>query len=236
MIHESAPPFAAHETAGASGAKVQAAEPMAFAAELNEPQADAVATTEGPLLVFAGAGSGKTRVITYRVAHLIATHRVPPYRILAVTFTNKAAGEMRARLDRLVGPEITRDIWVGTFHATCARLLRRYGRAAGLEPNFLIYDDGDQRAVAARVLKELQIDDRRYPVRMVLSRIHKEKQEGRGPSEMKKRDFGDDQVERVYERYEQHLRSANACDFEDLILKVTRLVESDTVEGEELRR
>jgi DNA helicase-2/ATP-dependent DNA helicase PcrA len=236
MTHEIAPPFAAHETAGASGGEPQPTAPTAFAAELNEPQADAVARTEGPLLVFAGAGSGKTRVITYRVAHLIATHRVPPYRILAVTFTNKAAGEMRARLDRLVGPEITRDIWVGTFHATCARLLRRYGRAAGLEPNFLIYDDGDQRAVAARVLKELDLDERRYPVRMVLSRIHKEKQEGRGPAEMKKRDFGDDQVKRVYERYEEHLRSANAVDFEDLILKVTRLAESDGVEGEELRR
>jgi DNA helicase-2/ATP-dependent DNA helicase PcrA len=207
-----------------------------FAAELNEPQARAVAITEGPLLVFAGAGSGKTRVITYRVAHLIATHLVPPYRILAVTFTNKAAGEMRARLSHLLGPEITRDIWVGTFHATCARLLRRYCRAAGLEPNFLIYDEGDQRAVAARVLKELALDERRYPVRMVLSRIHKEKQEGRGPAEMKKRDFGDDQVKRVYERYEAHLRAANAVDFEDLILKVTRLAESDSVEGEELRR
>ncbi|HKQ68283.1 MAG TPA: UvrD-helicase domain-containing protein, partial [Polyangiaceae bacterium] len=95
-------------------------------AELNEPQARAVAATEGPLLVFAGAGSGKTRVITYRVAHLVATNKVPPYRILAVTFTNKAAGEMRARLDKLVGPEITKDLWVGTFHATCARLLRRF--------------------------------------------------------------------------------------------------------------
>src|SRR5437660_10077633 len=101
-----------------------------FDAELNEPQADAVAHINGPLLVFAGAGSGKTRVITYRVAHLVATHRVPPYRILAVTFTNKAAGEMRARLGRLVGAEVTRDLWVGTFHATCARLLRRYHRPA----------------------------------------------------------------------------------------------------------
>src|SRR5215471_20857880 len=107
--------------------------PPALELELNPPQARAVAITDGPLLVFAGAGSGKTRVITYRVAHLIATRRVPPYRILAVTFTNKAAGEMRARLDKLVGPEITRDIWVGTFHATCARLLRRYYRAAGLD-------------------------------------------------------------------------------------------------------
>ena len=156
-------------------------------AELNNPQSRAVGKTEGPLLVFAGAGSGKTRVITYRIAHLVATHRVPPYRILAVTFTNKAAGEMRARLDRLLGPEVTRDLWVGTFHAICARLLRRYHDTATLRRHFLIYDDADQRAVVSRILKELDLDERRYPVRLVLSRIHKEKQEGRAPDEMKLR-------------------------------------------------
>ncbi|MET0593018.1 MAG: UvrD-helicase domain-containing protein, partial [Polyangiaceae bacterium] len=204
--------------------------------DLNEPQARAVANTEGPLLVFAGAGSGKTRVITYRVAHLVATHMVPPYRILAVTFTNKAAGEMRERLNRLVGEEITRDLWVGTFHATCARLLRRYGSAVGLDRNFLIYDDADQRAVVNRVLKELDLDDRRYPTRMVLSRIHKEKQEGRAPSEMVLRDWTDDQVVKLYERYEAHLKAANAVDFEDLILRMTRIAESDSDEGEDLRR
>lgn len=175
---------------------------VAALSDLNEPQARAVASTEGPLLVFAGAGSGKTRVITYRVAHLVATHLVPPYRILAVTFTNKAAGEMRDRLGRLVGDDITRDLWVGTFHATCARLLRRYGAVAGLDRNFLIYDDADQRAVVGRVLKELDLDERRYPVRMVLSRIHKEKQEGRAPDEMVLRDWADDQVVKLYERYE----------------------------------
>jgi DNA helicase-2/ATP-dependent DNA helicase PcrA len=203
--------------------------------DLNEPQARAVARTEGPLLVFAGAGSGKTRVITYRVAHLVATHLVPPYRILAVTFTNKAAGEMRARLNRLVGEDITRDLWVGTFHATCARLLRRYGKAADLDRNFLIYDDADQRAVVNRVLKELDLDERRYPVRMVLSRIHKEKQEGRSPEEMVRRDWADDQVVKLYERYEQHLHAANAVDFEDLILRMTRIAESESPEGEDLR-
>ncbi|HMJ56632.1 MAG TPA: UvrD-helicase domain-containing protein [Polyangiaceae bacterium] len=203
--------------------------------DLNEPQARAVAKTEGPLLVFAGAGSGKTRVITYRVAHLVATHLVPPYRILAVTFTNKAAGEMRARLNRLVGEDITRDLWVGTFHATCARLLRRYGKAADLDRNFLIYDDADQRAVVNRVLKELDLDERRYPVRMVLSRIHKEKQEGRSPEEMVRRDWADDQVVKLYERYEQHLHAANAVDFEDLILRMTRIAESESPEGEDLR-
>src|SRR5262249_30222088 len=122
-------------------------------AELNEPQARAVACTDGPLLVFAGAGSGKTRVITYRGAHLVASRRVPPYRILAVTFTNKAAGEMRERLEKLLGHDVVRDLWVGTFHATCARILRRWHDAAGLGRDFVIYDDADQRAVVSRVLK-----------------------------------------------------------------------------------
>src|SRR5579883_1451361 len=129
-----------------------------FDAELNAPQAEAVAHVEGPLLVFAGAGSGKTRVITYRIANLVARAHVPPYRILAVTFTNKAAGEMRSRLQRLCGEEIARDLWVGTFHATCAKLLRVHGHAVGLERNFTIYDSADQKAVMTRVLRDLDYD------------------------------------------------------------------------------
>src|SRR5262249_38734593 len=138
-------------------------------------------------------------------------------------------------LEQLVGAEVTRDLWVGTFHATCVRLLRRYYRAAGLERDFLIYDDSDQRAVVGRVLKELDLDERRYPPRVVLGRSHKEKQEGRGPDEMVLKDWADDQIVKVYELYEQKLQAANALDFEDLILKMTRLSESDSVEGEELR-
>src|SRR6185369_16526294 len=103
----------------------------AFPDELNEPQAEAVAHVDGPLLIFAGAGSGKTRVIVYRIASLVAVHRVAPYRILAVTFTNKAAGEMKHRLEGLLGADVTKDLWVGTFHAVCVRLLRRYHEAAG---------------------------------------------------------------------------------------------------------
>src|SRR5580700_2967956 len=130
-------------------------------AELNEPQAAAVVHTEGPLLVFAGAGSGKTRVITYRIANLVACARVPPWRILAVTFTNKAAGEMRSRLQKLCGPEVARALWVGTFHATCAKLLRAHGTAVDVKPNFVIYDASDQKAVVSRVIKELDLDERR---------------------------------------------------------------------------
>src|ERR1700761_8003750 len=149
--------------------------------ELNEPQLQAMSHVDGPLLIFAGAGSGKTRVIVYRIANLVAVHRVPPYRILAVTFTNKAAGEMKKRLEGLLGADVAKDLWVGTFHAVCVRLLRRYHEAAGIGRSFVIYDDGDQRTVMNRVIKELQLDDKRFPPRQVLARIHAAKQEGKGP-------------------------------------------------------
>jgi DNA helicase-2/ATP-dependent DNA helicase PcrA len=204
-------------------------------AELNEPQAAAVVHTEGPLLVFAGAGSGKTRVITYRIANLVACARVPPWRILAVTFTNKAAGEMRARLERLCGPEVARALWVGTFHATCAKLLRAHGGPVGVQPNFVIYDAADQKAVVARALKEHDLDERRYPPRAVLSHIHKHKQEGRGPDEAAAHSYVDDVALRVFRTYEERLRAANAVDFEDLILLVARLLEVHP-EGEKIRR
>jgi DNA helicase II / ATP-dependent DNA helicase PcrA len=204
-------------------------------AELNEPQAAAALHVDGPLLVFAGAGSGKTRVITYRIANLVARMRVAPWRILAVTFTNKAAGEMRARLDRLCGADLARALWVGTFHATCAKLLRAHGAAVGVQPNFVIYDSADQKAVVARALKDLGLDDRRYPPRAVLAHIHKHKQEGRGPDEAASHSYVDDVALRLFRTYEERLRAANAVDFEDLILLVARLL-GDTPEGEKIRR
>jgi DNA helicase II / ATP-dependent DNA helicase PcrA len=204
--------------------------------ELNEPQASAATHSDGPLLIFAGAGSGKTRVIVYRIANLIVSHRVPPYRILAVTFTNKAASEMKHRLEGLIGPDIVRDLWVGTFHSVCVRLLRKHHEAAGLERNFVIYDDDDQRAVMNRVLKELDLDDRRYPARQVLSRIHAEKQEGRSPADMERKGYFDDAIARCFEAYERHLKAANAVDFDDLLLAVLRLVEDPkSLAGDDLR-
>jgi len=143
--------------------------------ELNDAQRDAVLHASGPLLVFAGAGSGKTRVITYRIANLLAEHGVAPYRILAVTFTNKAAGEMKARLGALAGEDLTRDLWAGTFHSVCAKLLRRYHSEVGLERDFVIYDDSDQKAVMGRVLREMGLSDRIYPPKLVLSRIQRQK-------------------------------------------------------------
>ncbi|HEU5076368.1 MAG TPA: UvrD-helicase domain-containing protein, partial [Polyangiaceae bacterium] len=193
--------------------------------ELNQPQAAAVAHVSGPLLIFAGAGSGKTRTITYRIANLLATHRVAPYRILAVTFTNKAAGEMRARLVTLAGDAIVRDLWVGTFHSICARLLRRYAADAGLSPNFVIYDDADQKAVMSRILKERAIDEKVYPPRFVLSKIHAEKREARGPGESGRERGFDATLQLLYEAYERALSLANAVDFEDLLLKAMHLSE-----------
>ncbi len=194
---------------------------------LNEPQAEAVAHVGGPLLVFAGAGSGKTRVITFRIANLVARERVAPWRILAVTFTNKAAGEMRSRLERpdLLGP-VARDLWVGTFHATCAKFLRLFPEAITRTKSFVIYDTTDQKAVVSRVLRDMNLDDRRYSPKSVLARIHKEKQEGRGPDEMNLDSYLDDAIQKAYRRYEEALRAANALDFEDLILSVVRVLEA----------
>lgn len=193
--------------------------------ELNDPQARAVAHTTGPLLVFAGAGSGKTRVITYRIANLIARHHVPPFRLLAVTFTNKAAGEMRHRLEEMLGAQV-REAWVGTFHATCARILRRYPEAAGLSSGFVIYDTQDQRSVMTRALRALDLDEKRYPARAMLGRVHKEKQEGRGPEDMELNSYLDEAAKRAYVAYEERMRAANAVDFEDLIWRVVGVLEA----------
>ena len=208
-----------------------------FPDDLNEPQRDAAAHVEGPLLIFAGAGSGKTRVIVYRIANLVAVHRVPPYRILSVTFTNKAAGEMKRRLEGLIGAEVVKDLWVGTFHAVCVRLLRRYHDAAGLERNFVIYDDGDQRTVMNRVIKELELDDKRFPPRQVLARIHAAKQEGKGPADVEREaGFQGNILARCFEGYQRRLKEANAVDFDDLLLSVLRIVEDpESLPGEEIR-
>ena len=135
---------------------------------LNEEQREAVLHGSGPLLIFAGAGSGKTRVLTHRIAFLVNALGVPPPQILAVTFTNKAAGEMKTRLQQLVGLHQTRDMWVGTFHAICARLLRRDGELIGVKPEFVVYDDKDQTTLVKDVLKNLRLDPEQYiPARLL---------------------------------------------------------------------
>ncbi len=195
---------------------------------LNSRQREAVVHEGGPLVVFAGAGSGKTRVITYRVAHLISEHGVAPWQILAVTFTNKAAGEMRQRLLGLLGEEGS-AVRVGTFHATCARLLRRHGQSTGLSKDFTIYDDQDQLALVKRVLRDLGLDEKRYQPKPMAGRINRAKQEVQGPDDIETPDAWSEVVRKVYTTYEERLHQANALDFGDLIYRTVRALETDEV-------
>jgi ATP-dependent DNA helicase UvrD/PcrA len=198
--------------------------------DLNPPQQSAVDHGDGPLLVLAGAGSGKTRVITHRLATLVA-RGVRPFRILAVTFTNKAAGEMRERAKTLLGEQASR-LWIGTFHATCAKLLRIYGEAAGLRPDFLIFDDSDQRSLILRIMKDLDLSDRVATPRALLSAIDRAKNAGISSSEYQGEDFLTDIVAKVYPEYQRRLRTANAVDFGDLLLEVLRLTRHPEVAPE----
>src|SRR5688572_26721560 len=205
--------------------------------ELNDAQRAAVLHGKGPLLVFAGAGSGKTRVITYRIARLLSEDGVPPYRILAVTFTNKAAGEMKKRLAELAGVGLANDLWVGTFHSVSARLLRRYGSDIGLSSKFLIYDDADQKALMTRLIREAGVDERTLTPKQALSQVHKQKQNGTLPRDVSLGPNFDETLLDLYERYERALKAADAVDFDDLILHVLRIAEDkSSPAGDELRR
>lgn len=193
---------------------------------LNPAQLAAVTHGDGPLLVFAGAGSGKTRVLTHRVAWLIREREAPPHSILAVTFTNKAAREMRERIERLL-PISIQGLWIGTFHAMCARMLRETGQKVGIDRDFVVYDDGDQLSLVRECLAQLRIDDKRFAPRMVLSQISRAK-ERLIPAER----FGDhysgfveDIVGRVYALYEEKLRLNRALDFDDLLMSCVRLLQ-----------
>jgi DNA helicase II / ATP-dependent DNA helicase PcrA len=192
--------------------------------ELNPEQREAVTQTDGPLLILAGAGSGKTRVLTHRVAYLLR-QGVPGANILAVTFTNKAAAEMKERILRLVGSRAY-DSWIGTFHATCARLLRQEGEAIGLHRDFVVFDDTDQLAVIRECLAELNIADDRFKPRPVLSAISRAKEELIGPVEYRGKFHGmfEDVVARVYPVYQQKLAASRAVDFDDLIGFAVRLL------------
>ena len=195
-------------------------------AGLNQPQRDAVSTTEGPLLVFAGPGSGKTRVITHRIAWLVREQGVLPWNILAVTFTNKAAAEMKERLEKLIGSS-ARDVAVGTFHAICARVLRREVERSdlGLNRYFVIYDDDDQIALVKRILVDMQFDPKQFNPRMIHSIISRAKNELLSPEEFARsvNRYPEEIAARVFARYDEQLRSSNAVDFDDLILLTWRL-------------
>lgn len=198
---------------------------MSIYDSMNDRQREAVFHTEGPLLILAGAGSGKTRVLTHRVAYLIEEQGVNPWNILAITFTNKAAGEMRDRVDQLVtfGAE---SVWVATFHSTCVRILRRYIDRLGFDHNFTIYDSDDQKTLMKDICKRLQIDTKTYKEKAILGAISSAKDELIGPEEYELNnmaDFGKRKIAAAYKEYQKQLRNNNALDFDDLIVKTVEL-------------
>ena len=200
--------------------------PDRYLADLNPAQQEAVRTTEGPLLVIAGAGSGKTRVLTYRVAHLIAACGVKPPEILAITFTNKAAGEMRERLEGLLGG-VARAIWILTFHAACGRILRREAPRLGYKSNFTIYDQADQVRLTKQCLEALERDPKRFVPRGIHAQISNAKNQLIGPADYMSRvaSFYDQTVAETYELYQRRLHASNAMDFDDLLMLTVEVLE-----------
>ncbi len=210
--------------------RYEASPAIDYAGELNPEQLEGCLATEGPVLILAGAGSGKTRVLTHRVAYLISEKGVAPWNIMAITFTNKAAQEMRERVNRLVGYG-AESVWIATFHSTCVRILRRDIDLLGYDANFTIYDADDQKTLMKRICKDLQIDTKNYKEKMFLGRISSAKDElinaqmyANRASES--RDFMEGLVARVYTEYASRLKAANALDFDDLILKTVELLKA----------
>jgi DNA helicase-2/ATP-dependent DNA helicase PcrA len=194
---------------------------------LNPAQREAVLHASGPLLIVAGAGSGKTRVITFRIAHLIAEGHARPGEVLAVTFTNKASEEMRSRVEQLIGADC-RQVWLSTFHSLCARLLRREAPAIGLPRDFVIYDSSDQLAVVKQAMKALGVDDKLIQPRAALARISQARNRMESPEAMRSAGWNlrDQQISRIYEAYLRTLRAASALDFDDLLLRTVELLET----------
>jgi DNA helicase-2/ATP-dependent DNA helicase PcrA len=205
---------------------VSVASPESYLSELNPAQREAVLETEGPLLVIAGAGSGKTRVLTYRVAHLISASGVKPNEILAITFTNKAANEMKERLEDLL-PNVARRLWVLTFHAACGRILRREAPRLGYRTNFTIYDQADQIRLTKACLEELERDPKRFVPRGIHAQISAAKNNLVGPDEFRRRvaSFYDQTVADTYDLYQRRLFASNAVDFDDLLYLTVDVLE-----------
>ena len=198
---------------------------------LNEQQREAVYQTEGPVLILAGAGSGKTRVLTHRTAYLIEEKGVNPYHIMAITFTNKAAGEMRERIDKIVGFG-SESIWVSTFHSSCVRILRRHIDRIGFDTNFTIYDADDSKSLMKDICKRLEIDTKIYKEKSFLAAISSAKDELITPTELMQRaltssDYAKRKQAEVYREYQEALHKNNALDFDDLIMKTVELLQSD---------
>ncbi|MDP8994997.1 MAG: UvrD-helicase domain-containing protein, partial [Pseudomonadota bacterium] len=199
----------------------------AYLAGLNPPQREAVETTEGPLLVLAGAGTGKTAALTARLAHLIATRRAWPSEILAVTFTNKAAREMKERVGRIVGEAVEGMPWLGTFHAICAKMLRRHAELVGLQANFTILDTDDQLRVMKQLIAAADIDEKRWPARLLAGLIDRWKNKGWGPREIDAGEaeaYANGKGAMLYAQYQDRLKTLNACDFGDLLLHMLTIL------------
>ncbi len=193
---------------------------------LNDKQKEAVLSTEGPCLVIAGAGSGKTKVLTHKIAYLMQEKNVKPWSILAITFTNKAANEMKERVENLVG-DVAKDMWIGTFHSICVRILRRYIDRIGFTSSFIIFDSSDQRTLVKQCLKQLNIDDKMLNDRAVLSEISNAKNEMLEPDAYKLRtnnEIRKETIAKVYELYQKRLRENNAIDFDDIINYTIRIL------------
>ena len=209
----------------AMGARTGSNQPDYFDG-LNEEQADAVATLDGPLLVLAGAGTGKTRVLTTRIAHILATARAYPSQILAVTFTNKAAREMKERIGRYMGDGVEGMPWLGTFHSIGVKILRRNAELVGLKPDFTILDTDDQIRLLKQLIRAEGIDDKRWPARQLAGHIDAWKNKGLGPDQISEGDaraFGDGKGRELYRQYQERLKILNACDFGDLLTETIRL-------------
>lgn len=204
-----------------------------FLADLDEQQRRAVIHTDSSCLVFAGAGSGKTRVLTYKVAHLIKRLGVSPWQILCVTFTNKAAGEMRDRIKHLIG-ELSGEIWMGTFHSLCARILRIHGSSIGIDRDFLIFDEGDQRALIKRIMKDLDIDSEQFPIASIHTIISDAKSDLVGSDGLRERASNplEHHAANVYARYDASLRESRAVDFDDLLMLVVKLLRENIDVGD----
>ena len=202
---------------------------MSIYDSLNKEQAEAVKRTEGPVLILAGAGSGKTRVITHRIAYLLDECGVNPWNILAITFTNKAAGEMRERVDKLIGFG-AESVWISTFHSMCVRILRRHIENLGYESSFTIYDTDDQKSLMKEVCKYLKIDTKDLREREILGEISSAKNELTTPLQYREENedlgFRYVRIADAYEEYQKRLKKNNALDFDDLLMKTVELFHS----------
>ena len=196
-------------------------------AQLNAPQRDAVLTTEGPVLMLAGAGTGKTAALTARLAHLVRTRLAWPSEILCVTFTNKAAREMRERVGHLIGPAVEGMPWLGTFHAIAAKMLRRHAELVGLQSNFTIIDTDDQIRLLKQLIKAEGIDDKRWPAKLLASCLDRWKNRGLSPGDLdaaENESYANGKGQQFYRLYQDRLKALNACDFGDLLLHMLNIL------------